>query len=67
MSLHIYTYAYLHTSTHMHIYSSNFVCNSRAVIYFLNFFDKPFLNNVFYENANQLILNCGTLIEDIFL
>ena len=43
----------------MHIYSSNFVCRNRTVIYFFNFFN----NDVFSDNANQFILTCGTQIK----
>ena len=49
----------------LHIYTTNFACRKRTIFYFFNFFNKPFLDDIFCDNANQIIFTCWTHIGDI--
>ena len=45
----------------MHIYTSNLIYRNRTACYFF----KSYLNGLFCDNANQLILTCWTHLEEV--
>ena len=45
--------------TYTYIYTQIFIFSrDRTASYFFNFFNKPYLNDVICNNANQFILTC---------
>ena len=69
--MHTYIYIYIHISIYIHIHTYIHIYNiyndrNRTIFYLFNFFNKSFLNDVFCDNANQIVFTCWTHIGDIF-